>query len=108
MESSGDPKLLLDIDASVADEHILVVDDIIDTGLSLEFLKRRFRTLGAASFRTCVLLDKPSRRTVDLQPDYVGFEIPDRFVVGYGIDYAEQFRELPYVGYVSSSEGNEK
>lgn len=99
--TSGQPRLLLDSEESVAGRHVLVVDDIIDTGISLAWLLERLRERQPASLRLCVLLDKPSRRRVPVPTDYVGFEIPDQFVVGYGIDYAEQFRELPYIGYVT-------
>ncbi|MBQ7500793.1 MAG: hypoxanthine phosphoribosyltransferase, partial [Clostridia bacterium] len=79
---------------------ILIVEDIIDSGRTLNYLMEYFRFKGAASVRLCALLDKPSRRIkeITLKPDYVGFEIPDEFVVGYGLDYAERYRALPYVG----------
>lgn len=83
------------------DRHVLLIDDILDTGHSLDFAVRHLKAeLGAASVRSCVLLDKPARREVEIEPDHLGFSIPDRFVVGYGIDWAERFRELPYVGAV--------
>ena len=99
--TSGEPRLLLDVTESLANRQVLVVDDIVDTGISVSWLLERLREHQPASLRLCALLDKPSRRRVDIQADYVGFEIPDRFVVGYGIDYAEQFRELPFIGYVT-------
>ena len=102
--TSGQPRLLLDVGESVTGRHVLVVDDIIDTGISVSWLLERLRERQPASLRLCSLLDKPSRRRVPVQADYIGFEIPDRFVVGYGIDYAEQFRELPYIGYVTDHE----
>jgi hypoxanthine phosphoribosyltransferase len=102
--TSGQPRLLLDVGEPVTGRHVLVVDDIIDTGISVSWLLERLRERQPASLRLCSLLDKPSRRRVAVQADYVGFEIPDRFVVGYGIDYAEQFRELPYIGYVTDHE----
>ncbi len=98
---TGPPRLLLDLTESIAGQHVLVIDDIVDTGISLEWLQRHMLAKQPASLKTCVLLDKPARREVDVEPDYVGFEIPDRFVVGYGIDYAEQYRELPYIGFVN-------
>ncbi len=100
MVSSGKPQLRLDVSAPVAGAHLLLVDDIIDTGISLAWLRTHLLCKQPASLRLCVLLDKPARRRVRIQPDYVGFEIPDRFVVGYGIDYAHRYRELPYIGYV--------
>ena len=99
--TSGEPRLLLDVTEPLAGRHVLVVDDIVDTGISLSWLLAQFRERQPASLRLCSLLDKPSRRRVPLQADYLGFEIPDQFVVGYGIDYAEQFRELPFLGYVT-------
>ena len=97
---SGPPKLLLDLTEPIEGRHVLVVDDIVDTGISLAWLEQHLLGKQPASLKMCVLLDKPARREVDVEPDYVGFEIPDRFVVGYGIDYAEQYRELPYIGYI--------
>jgi hypoxanthine phosphoribosyltransferase len=99
--TSGEPRLLLDVTEPLAGRHVLLVDDIIDTGISVSWLLEHLRHSEPASLKLCSLLDKPSRRRVPIQADYVGFEIPDRFVVGYGIDYAEQFRELPYIGYVT-------
>lgn len=95
--SSGEVRLLKDVDNSVEGKDVLIVEDIVDTGLTLKYLKEIFRARGAASVKACTLLDKPSRRTVDLKPDYFGFQIPDEFVVGYGLDYAEKFRNLPDV-----------
>jgi hypoxanthine phosphoribosyltransferase len=99
--TSGEPRLLLDVTEPVAGRHVLLVDDIIDTGISVSWLLGHLRRSEPATLKLCSLLDKPSRRRVSIQADYVGFEIPDRFVVGYGIDYAEQFRELPFIGYVT-------
>jgi hypoxanthine phosphoribosyltransferase len=100
--TSGEPRLLLDVTEPLSGRHVLLIDDIIDTGISVSWLLARLRDKQPASLRLCTLLDKPSRRRVALRPDYVGFEIPDQFVVGYGIDYAEQFRELPFIGYVTN------
>lgn len=97
--SSGNINIILDIirpDISTCD--FLVVEDIIDSGNTLSYLTKYLTNKGANSVRTCTLLDKPSRRTVEFTPDYVGFEIPDEFVVGYGLDYDEKYRALPYVG----------
>ena len=99
-ETSGEPKLLLDITESVEESHVLLVDDIIDTGICLSYMMDHLRSKNPASVRLCVLLDKTVRRKVEIQPNYVGFEIPDRFVVGYGLDCGEQYRELPFVGYM--------
>jgi len=99
-ESSGEVLVLGDVPDQIKGRHLLVVDDILDTGRSLHFARSMFLERGAASVSTCVLLDKPQRRVVDLQADYSGFEIDDLFVVGYGIDYAEQYRHLPFVGTV--------
>ena len=97
--SSGNVNIVLDImrkDLPQCD--ILVIEDIIDSGRTLSYLVDYLRLKGAKSVKTCALLDKPSRRVVDFQPDYVGMEIPDEFVVGYGLDYDERYRSLPYVG----------
>lgn len=98
-ESSGNVNIVLDLirpDLNTCD--ILIVEDIIDSGRTLSYLTGYLTHKGAKSVKTCTLLDKPSRRVVDFTPDYVGFEIPDEFVVGYGLDYAERYRALPYVG----------
>lgn len=99
-ETSGQPRLLLDVDQGLAGADVLVVDDILDTGLSAAWLLDHLRQKRPASVRLCVLLDKPERRRVPIRGDYVGFSIPDRFVVGYGLDCGEQFRELPFIGHV--------
>ena len=97
-ESSGLVRIMKDLSASIADEDVLLVEDIIDTGLTLNYLVRYLRGKSPASLRICTLLDKPARRLVDIPVDYVGFEIPDQFVVGYGLDYAERYRNLRFVG----------
>lgn len=86
--------------ALVKGRNLLIVDDILDAGWTLKKVKEEFLALGAAQLKTCVLLDKPSRRATPFQADYRGFEIPDHFVVGYGMDYQERFRNLPYVGVI--------
>lgn len=93
--SSGWVKVFLDVSLPVEGRDVLVVDDIVDSGRTLGHICERLRGLGAASVRCCVLLDKPARREVPFHPDYVGFEIPDRFVVGYGLDKAELWRGMP-------------
>jgi hypoxanthine phosphoribosyltransferase len=98
--SSGAIHLKRGLDVDVSGRTVVLLDDILDTGHSLAFARRKLEEAGAARVITAVLLDKPSRREVPIEPDHVGFEIPDRFVVGYGIDYAGQHRELPYVGVV--------
>jgi hypoxanthine phosphoribosyltransferase len=97
-ESSGLVRILKDLSASIADEDVLIVEDIIDTGLTLNYLIRYLRGKGPATLRICTLLDKPARRLVEIPVDYVGFTIPDQFVVGYGLDYGELYRNLRYVG----------
>jgi hypoxanthine phosphoribosyltransferase len=101
-ESSGLVRILKDLSSSIADGHVLVVEDIIDTGLTLNYLVRYLRGKSPASLRICTLLDKPARRLVDIPVDYTGFTIEDRFVVGYGLDYAELYRNLRFVGVLRS------
>lgn len=97
--SSGRINIILDLHRSdLSEKDIVVVEDIIDSGRTLSYLVDYLSLNGARSVKTCTLLDKPSRRTVDFVPDYVGYAIPDEFVVGYGLDYDEQYRALPYVG----------
>ena len=97
--SSGRIKILLDLNRSDLSQcDILIVEDIIDSGRTLSYLSEYLTLNGAHSVKTCTLLDKPSRREVEFTPDYRGLEIPDKFVVGYGLDYAEQYRALPYIG----------
>jgi hypoxanthine phosphoribosyltransferase len=97
-ESSGLVRIIKDLSASIADEDVLLVEDIIDTGLTLNYLVRYLRGKSPATLRICTLLDKPARRLVDIPVDYQGFEIPDQFVVGYGLDYSERYRNLKFVG----------
>lgn len=98
-ESSGNINIALDlIRPDICECDILIVEDIIDSGKTLQYLTGYLLHKGARSVKTCTLLDKPSRRVVELTPDYVGCEIPDEFVVGYGLDYAEKYRALPFVG----------
>ena len=100
-ESSGVVRILKDLDIEIEDKHVLIIEDIVDTGLTLKYLTDNLKSRVPASLKVCALLDKPSRRKCDLMVDYVGFEIPDRFIVGYGIDYAEKFRNLPYIATVA-------
>lgn len=97
-KSSGVVRIQKDLDKDIVDKHVLVIEDIIDSGLTLSFLRDNLLSRGAASIRICTLLDKPHRRAVNLVCDYIGFEIPDGFVVGYGLDYDERYRNLPDIG----------
>ena len=97
-ESSGLVRILKDLSASIEGEDVLIVEDIIDTGLTLNYLLRYLRGKNPRSLRICTLLDKPARRLVDIPVDYIGFTIPDQFVVGYGLDYQEFYRNLRFVG----------
>ena len=96
--TSGNVKLLKDLDHPVDGMDILLVEDILDSGLTLHYIREMLDTRGAASIKICTLLDKPERRKADIHADYVGFTVPDAFVVGYGLDYAEHYRNLPYIG----------
>ena len=101
-KSSGEVRLVKDVDTSLAGRHVVIVEDIVDTGLTLHYLQDILRRRGPASLRTACLLSKPSRRQVDVTVDFIGFTIGDQFVVGYGLDYSEQYRNLPYVGIMVS------
>jgi hypoxanthine phosphoribosyltransferase len=96
-DSSGVVRILKDLDVALEDRHVLIVEDIVDSGLTLQYLLRNLGARNPASIEVCALLTKPDRREVELEPRYVGFEIPNRFVVGYGLDHAERYRNLPYV-----------
>ena len=102
--SSRDVKILKDLDGEIRGKDILVVEDIIDSGNTLSKVRELFQLRGPKSLAICTLLDKPERREVDVTVEYVGFTIPDEFVVGYGIDYAQRYRHLPYVGKVTMLE----
>ncbi|MDD2422415.1 MAG: hypoxanthine phosphoribosyltransferase [Heliobacteriaceae bacterium] len=95
--STGAVRILKDLEQAVEGRHILIVEDIVDTGLTLNYLTENLRSRGAASVKVCTLLDKPARRRVAIHTDYNGFDLPDEFVVGYGLDYAENYRHFPYV-----------
>jgi len=99
-KSSGVVRILKDLDESVESKHVLVVEDIVDTGLTLRlsYLLENLRSRRAASVKVCTLLDKPSRRRVDVPVDYYGFKVEDQFVIGYGLDYQGRYRNLPYIG----------
>ena len=95
--STGDVRLRFDIDLSCIDKDVLIVEDIVDTGYTLQFLKTHLKNKGSRSVKVCSLLDKPSKRVVDVDVDYIGFEVDDRFLVGYGLDYDNRYRNLPSI-----------
>ena len=101
--SSGVVKIIKDLDADVTGRHILLVEDIIDTGITLAYLKEYLSNRGARSVKICTLLDKPTRREKAVHVDYIGFTMPDEFLIGYGVDYAENYRNLPYVASLKRS-----
>lgn len=100
--SSGEVRLLKDLDFGLEGRDVVIVEDIVDTGLTLTYLQDILRARGPRALRTACLLSKPSRRKVDVKVDYTGFTIEDRFVVGYGLDYAERYRNLPFIGILDS------
>ncbi len=99
-KSSGVVKIVKDLDESLKGKDVLVVEDIVDSGRTLSYLMEMLRDRGPASLKLCTLLDKPDRRVIDVNVDYTGFQIPDEFVVGYGLDYDQRYRNLPYIGIV--------
>ena len=103
-ESSGRVKIVKDLDESIEDRDVLIVEDIIDSGRTLRYLMDMLQARKPRSLRLCTLLDKPERRVTDVEVNYCGFEIPDEFVVGYGLDYAQKYRNLPYIGVVETQE----
>ena len=100
-KSSGVVKIVKDLDEPLTDRHVIVVEDIVDSGRTLSYLLEMLKSRGAADVKLCTLLDKPDRRVVDVRVDYTGFQIPDAFVVGYGLDYDQKYRNLPYIGVVN-------
>lgn len=98
--SSGTVSIKKDMDEDIEGKHVLVVEDIVDTGRTLWFLRELLKDRKAASVKICTMLDKPARRVVPVEVEYTGFEIEDEFVVGYGLDYEQHYRNLPYIGYV--------
>jgi hypoxanthine phosphoribosyltransferase len=106
--SSGQVRLTRDLDSSIEGKTVIVVEDILDTGMTLQYLLRLFQQRKPKHLRVAVLLDKPERRIAAVHADYVGFAIPNEFVVGYGLDYAERYRNLPYVGILTLGEGAKK
>jgi hypoxanthine phosphoribosyltransferase len=101
-DSSGVVRILKDLDTNIKGRDVLVVEDIIDSGLTLSYLMRNLRSREPASLEICALMTKPARREIDVPVRYVGFEIPNRFVIGYGLDFGERYRNLPYVGVLSA------
>ena len=100
--SSGEVKIIKDIDLSVRDKHVIIVEDIVDTGNTLSTLREIYEHRKAKSVRICCLLDKPDRREVAVDIDYVGFTVPDKFIVGYGLDCNQKYRNLPYIGVIET------
>lgn len=99
-KTSGRVQIVKDLQEDIRDKDVLIIEDIIDSGVTLNYLKGYFANKGAASVKICTLLDKPAGRKVDIQGDYVGFEVEDLFIVGYGLDYAQKYRHLPFISYV--------
>lgn len=104
-ESSGEVQLIKDLDTAIDGRDVLLVEDIVDTGLTLAYLRHVFEARRPASLKIVTLLSKPSRRKVDVEIDYIGFEIPDRFVVGYGLDFDQRYRNLPYISVYNPGSG---
>ncbi len=104
-DSSGVVRILKDLDAAIEDRDVLIVEDIVDSGLTLQYLLRNLGSRNPRTLEVCALLTKPERRKVDLPTRYIGFEIPDKFVVGYGLDYAERHRNLPFVAVLENGSG---
>ena len=102
-QSSGEVRLVKDVDTSLEGRDVIIVEDIVDTGLTLHYLQDILRLRGPRSLRTACLLSKPSRRKIDVKVDYIGFTIEDRFVVGYGLDYAEKYRNLPHIAVLGDA-----
>ncbi len=102
-QTSGVVKILKDLDRPIAGKDVVIVEDILDSGMTLNYVTGLLRARGPRSIRICTLFDKPARRRVELQADYVGFQVPDEFIVGYGLDYDERYRNLPYIGVLKPS-----
>lgn len=103
--SSGEVRLIKDLDYGLEGRHVIIVEDIVDTGLTLHYLQEILRARNPRSLKTACLLSKPSRRKIEVQVEYIGFTIEDRFVVGYGLDYSEEYRHLPYIGLLRDERG---
>jgi hypoxanthine phosphoribosyltransferase len=104
-DSSGVVRILKDLDAAIEGRDVLIVEDIVDSGLTLQYLLRSLSARNPQTLEICALLTKPERRKVELNPRYVGFEIPDKFAIGYGLDFAERYRNLPYVAALAPGQG---
>jgi hypoxanthine phosphoribosyltransferase len=102
-KSSGAVRIQYDLEEDISNRNVLIVEDIVDSGLTLQYLTKTLGSRNPKMIKTCCLFDKPSRRTVDFHADYVGFEVPDVFIVGYGLDYAEKYRNLKYIGVLKPS-----
>ena len=98
VKSSGVVRILKDLSSQIEGRNVVIAEDVLDSGLTLSYIKELLESRGPRSIRIATLLDKPSRRKVDLQADYIGFSVPDKFVIGYGLDYDEKYRNLPYIG----------
>ena len=98
--TSGVVKIIKDVDDLVEGKNVVIVEDIVDSGVTLNYLKKYFTVRGAKKIRICTLLDKPEGRKVELEADYVGFTVPDKFIVGYGLDYDQKYRQLPYISFL--------
>lgn len=96
--STGAVRILYDLEQDISGKHVLIVEDIVDSGLTLSYLTKTLKTRNPASIKVCCLFDKPDRRKIEFTPDYIGFKVPDVFIVGYGLDYAEKYRNLKYIG----------
>ncbi|MDD5017039.1 MAG: hypoxanthine phosphoribosyltransferase [Eubacteriales bacterium] len=96
--SSGAVRIQYDLEEDISNKHVLIVEDIVDTGLTLSYLTKTLNSRNPKTLKTCCLFDKPARRKVDFRPDYIGFQVPDVFIVGYGLDFAEKYRNLKYIG----------
>jgi hypoxanthine phosphoribosyltransferase len=103
-ESSGVVRILEDLSQSIADRHVIIVEDIVDTGLTLQYIIENLETRHPKSIRICALLDRRGRRKVDINLDYVGFVVPDKFVIGYGLDLAQKYRNLPHIAVLDDEE----
>ena len=99
-KSSGVVRIIKDLDKSIEGKDVIIVEDIVDSGLTLSYLKSHLLSRNPASLRVCTMLDKPSRRKVEFKPDYCGFEIEDKFIVGYGLDFDQKYRHLPYISWI--------
>jgi len=103
VDSSGQVKILKDLDTPIEQRHVIIIEDIVDSGLTMDAVTRLLRTRNPKSIKICTLLDKIERRVININVDYYGFKIPNKFVIGYGLDYQEKYRNLPYIGVLRES-----